>query len=61
MFRHMGDREMNKTELEGELFTLEEEDDEGSHYCAEVNGINIWKWLQQNSGHNVKITLEVKN
>jgi phosphotransferase system IIA component len=50
-----------KIELEGELFTLVEEDGDDVSICAEIAGVDIWKWLRENNGENVKITLEIKD
>jgi hypothetical protein len=50
-----------KIELEGELFTLVEDVKDDTLICAEIAGVDIWKWLQQNNGENVKITLEIKD
>jgi len=52
-----------KVELEGKLYVLVEEGigDEETTICAEVGGIDIWKWLEQHDGFNVKITLEKKD
>jgi hypothetical protein len=50
-----------KVELEGKLFVLVEEDNEETSICAEVSGIDIWKWLENHDGFNVKITLEKKD
>ena len=54
---------MTKVELEGELFILVEETktpegEEDISICADVCGINIWEWLKNRDGKNVKITLE---
>jgi len=51
----------NKLALEGELFILIEEDDEGTHICAEINGINLWDWLVQNDGKKIKLEIEGPN
>lgn len=48
----------NKLVLEGELFILVEKDDEGTHICAEINGINLWDWLVQNNGEKIKVSIE---
>jgi hypothetical protein len=50
----------DKVELEGKLFVLVEEDRENDDVsiCAEISGIDIWKWLKEHSEQNVRITLE---
>ncbi len=45
-------------ELEGELMTLIENDEDGIHICAEVCGIDIWKWLEKSNGERIKIKIE---
>jgi hypothetical protein len=47
-----------KAQFEGELFVLVEESDGDVSVTAEINGINIFDWLQQNNGCKVKVTLE---
>lgn len=47
-----------KVELQGKLFVLVEKDDEGTHICAEIGGVDIWDWLNQHHNYNVKVTLE---
>ena len=50
----------DKISLEGELFTLVEEDDTGVHVCAEISGINVWDWLEKHTGTKVKLNFEVE-
>ena len=56
----MNQKGKNKVKLEGELFVIVEEtlDGEDVNICAEVNGVNIWDWLNNNNNNIVKITLE---
>lgn len=53
--------EKGKIILEGKLFVIEESDDEGYHFTAEIGGISIINWLEMNNDYNVKITLENLN
>jgi len=51
----------DKVELEGKLFVLvEQEPNEETSICAEIGGIDIWKWLENHNDMDVKITLETQ-
>lgn len=50
-----------KINLEGNLFVLVETDDEGTHICAEIAGVDVWGILSQNQGEMVKLNFEVLN
>jgi hypothetical protein len=50
-----------KVILKGKLFVLVEEGinpEDDIDICAEVDGINIWDWLNHHREQDVKITLE---
>jgi hypothetical protein len=50
-----------KVVLKGKLFVLVEEglnEDDDISICAEVDGINVWDWLNHHRDEKVKITLE---
>jgi hypothetical protein len=51
----------DKIILEGELFVLVEEDleNEDVNICAEIGGVDLWAWLRNHHGQNIKITAEV--
>jgi len=49
---------MSKVELNGELFVLVEENDEDLIICAEIDGFNIWDWLNHRDRKRVRVVLE---
>lgn len=51
---------MNKKIItEGELLVLIENDEDNvPNICAEIAGIDIWKWIEEHNRMNVRITLE---